>query len=153
MRGQAAAKRETDSVSPAPSLEVGETGSRKKRLARLPASCVVAVFDEFLYAVEHPEAGEPHAVRLVDEVAPTPGWTPKQLPRRAPTRAIAEGRGVRVCVDESRPAARADLTSSLTARSQRKGRGPVAHAGPLASETPRRRNLAPRLERGGAVQT
>jgi len=104
MRGQAAAKRETDSVSPAPSLEVGETGSRKKRLDRLPASCVVAVFDEFLYAIEHPaKAGEPHAVRLVDEVAPAPGWTTKQLQRRAP-------------------------------------------------KTPRRRNLAPRLERGGADQ-
>jgi hypothetical protein len=37
-RGQAAAKRETDSVSPAPALETGETGSRKKRLDRLPAS-------------------------------------------------------------------------------------------------------------------
>jgi hypothetical protein len=86
MRGQAAAKRETDSVSPAPSLEVGETGSRKKRLDRLPASCVVAVFDEFLYAIEHPEAGEPHVrnVRLVDEVAAAPGWTTKRLHRRTP---------------------------------------------------------------------
>lgn len=40
------------------------------------------------------------------------------------------GKGVRVCADESRPAAGADLTSSLTIRpTQRKAAGPVAHAG------------------------
>jgi len=66
---------------------------------------VGAVMDEFLYAVEHPEAGEPNVKRLVDtvitDIAPRPGWTQRQL-RRA--------------------------------------------------TTPRRRNLAPRLERGGADQ-
>lgn len=39
------------------------------------------------------------------------------------------GKGVRVCASESRPAARADVTSSLTVRPHRKVAGPVAHAG------------------------
>lgn len=40
-----------------------------------------------------------------------------------------EGKRVRVCAAESRPAAGADLTSSLTIRPPRKVAGPVAHAG------------------------
>jgi hypothetical protein len=49
---------------------------------------------------------------------------------QAPTRAIAQGRAVRVCALESRPATGADLTSSLMARHPgRKAAGSVAHAG------------------------
>ncbi len=50
-----------------------------------------------------------------------------------PTRDVAQGRGVRVCADESRPVARADLTGSLTSRStEERSAVPVAHAGPSA---------------------
>ncbi len=50
-----------------------------------------------------------------------------------PTRDVAQGRDVRVCADESRPAARADLTGSLTSRStEERSAVPVAHAGPSA---------------------
>src|SRR6266702_3954857 len=50
-----------------------------------------------------------------------------------PTRDVAQGRDVRVCADESRPAARADLTGSLTSRSTEERLAvPVAHAGPSA---------------------
>lgn len=81
--------------------------------------------------------GEPHADRLVDEVAVDVGgglalaFADDGFPVliTAPTRAIAQGREVRVCADESRPAARADMTSSLMARTTRKAASPVAHAG------------------------
>ena len=47
-----------------------------------------------------------------------------------PQKDCRTGKGVRVCADESRPAAGADLTSSLTVRhTERKAAGPVAHAG------------------------
>ena len=50
-----------------------------------------------------------------------------------PTRDVAQGRDVRVCADESRPVARADLTGSLTSRStEERSAVPVAHAGPSA---------------------
>jgi len=98
---------------------------------------VAAVFADFARAVE---GGDPPAQdRLVDPVAPT--------------RDVAKGRGVRVCATESRPAARADLTGSLTSRStEERSSVPVAHAGPAASETPRR-PMRPPTAAGDADQT
>jgi hypothetical protein len=109
------------------------------RLWRVANPVVASVIADFEYALTHAEAGDSDAVRLVDPVAPEPGWTTRQLRRaQTPTRAIAKGRDVRVCAAESRPAARADLTGSLMSRPRGKVDGPVAHAGPSAAETPRR---------------
>lgn len=45
-----------------------------------------------------------------------------------PIKDCRAGKGVRACASESRPAARADVTSSLTVRPHRKAAGCVAHA-------------------------
>jgi phage tail tape-measure protein len=54
------------------------------RFWRVANPLVAAVVADFEYALTHAEAGDSDAVRLVDEVAPTPGWTTKRLHRRTP---------------------------------------------------------------------
>lgn len=92
----------------------------------------------------------PAPVRAVTPDVPSPAVpdeTPGSGPAAglgttpAPTRGDVQGRAVRVCArddggctsdpgPESRPAARADLTGSLSPRPHQEDPGPVAHAGP-----------------------
>jgi hypothetical protein len=65
----------------------------------------------------------------------TPPWPPLPHPDaaagsqgggHAPTREDDQGRAVRVCANDSRPAARADLTGSLSSRPPQKGPQPLS---------------------------
>jgi hypothetical protein len=113
---------------------------------------VGAVMDEFLYAIEHPEAGEPHVQRLVDEpgITPHPGWTTKQLHHRTEKRNLPKVAAARLSVTEM---------DALTVRASVAGMTVSAYVRRLiladfdrAPETPRR-PMRPPTAAGDADQT